>query len=824
MLQRSPDLAVGDRSAPGRREDLLPGFNGAPTSRSGIDRHSRCGSPTTCRFNGAPTSRSGIDHRPRPPLHRNPASTEPRPRGRGSPGSRARTAGSSTGFNGAPTSRSGIALGVPRVAGERIRFNGAPTSRSGIEQRPRAPRGRTNMLQRSPDLAVGDRPSFARPSPARSCFNGAPTSRSGIAGSSGAPLPVDIVLQRSPDLAVGDRCTGSACSSTSTGFNGAPTSRSGIAGARERAPPGERASTEPRPRGRGSLEALEIQIVENLLQRSPDLAVGDRQRRARLRPRRARFNGAPTSRSGIAGGTRSRSTSSPGFNGAPTSRSGIEAALRGTGLRRWRFNGAPTSRSGIGLDLSRRETRERASTEPRPRGRGSTAAGPAAMRDLRLQRSPDLAVGDRRRTAAQSGGSSGFNGAPTSRSGIGPVLRRHGVGRSASTEPRPRGRGSGAGARATRPANACFNGAPTSRSGIAWSVTALSHGSRSFNGAPTSRSGIVLLAGCGHAQMVASTEPRPRGRGSIVTRSRSETRNRLQRSPDLAVGDRGRCSTARPSPGCFNGAPTSRSGIAARRKRCPGASTCFNGAPTSRSGIVARSRRRRARSPSFNGAPTSRSGIGPARSRGASAQSSFNGAPTSRSGIERGRTRLRALRRASTEPRPRGRGSVHGGRGREDRRPASTEPRPRGRGSTEPVWSGVTIYKLQRSPDLAVGDRTRSSNGLPSLPVLQRSPDLAVGDRRPRRRAARGRPCFNGAPTSRSGIVTQLLHFTAGNMPLQRSPDLAVGDRRRHGMDDESTTSFNGAPTSRSGIDRREGRLAPRGHASTEPRPRGRGS
>mgnify|MGYP005823392441 CR=1 FL=1 len=61
---------------------------------------------------------------------------------------------------------------------------------------------------------------------------------------------------------------------------------------------------------------------------------------------------------------------------------------------------------------------------------------------------------------------------------------------------------------------------------------------------------------------------------------------------------------------------------------------------------------------------------------------------------------------------------------------------------------------LQRSPDLVVGDRNVNPVAGLRLYLLQRSPDLVVGDRQTRRRRMVRAFCFNGAPTSWSGIVS----------------------------------------------------------------------
>ncbi len=370
-------------------------FNGAPTSRSGnVPQRSRYAAAAR-RFNGAPTSRSGNDRL----VLVNERET--------------------IGFNGAPTSRSGNVHCETGVCGGRTGFNGAPTSRSGnVRHRLRfgcravastepRPRGRGTVrgvrarrsgvvLQRSPDLAVGER--FA------------PRSKS----------KCESKLQRSPDLAVGERGTTCRTRSRSTGFNGAPTSRSGNGRLVAEVRLVEEASTEPRPRGRGTAASSKVNARGLMLQRSPDLAVGERstwmsttscssglQRSPDLavgeRCRAWRgctssrsFNGAPTSRSGNVARPRPGRPGRPSFNGAPTSRSGNAARPRQDRRRRSCFNGAPTSRSGNGARGHYLGVREYASTEPRPRGRGTASISLKARTQAALQRSPDLAVGERR--------------------------------------------------------------------------------------------------------------------------------------------------------------------------------------------------------------------------------------------------------------------------------------------------------------------------------------------------------------------------------------------------------------------------------------------
>src|SRR6266545_6282564 len=99
-----------------------------------------------------------------------------------------------------------------------------------------------------------------------------------------------LVLQRSPDLAVGDRIRIYDPCPPLHGFNGAPTSRSGIVSVRENGEKGlAMASTEPRPRGRGSFNRPAQVLAAEQLQRSPDLAVGDREALAVSQTTGARF-------------------------------------------------------------------------------------------------------------------------------------------------------------------------------------------------------------------------------------------------------------------------------------------------------------------------------------------------------------------------------------------------------------------------------------------------------------------------------------------------------------------------------------------------------
>jgi len=369
-----------------------------------------------------------------------------------------------------------------------------------------------------------------------------------------------------------------------------------------------------------------------------------------------------------------------------------------------------------------------------------------------------------------------------------------------------------------------------------------------FNGAPTSRSGIDVRALLHEPRAPASTEPRPRGRGSSTGSIDTLPSASLQRSPDLAVGDRVAATPAQSPISGFNGAPTSRSGIEPDRAVHPG---------ERRASTEPRPRGRGspAGPPRWRGRVRASTEPRP-RGRGSSRRRDLTRGPPYASteprprgrGSRRGVDLARVGAHASTEPRPRGRGSQRvdapGGGGHE----ASTEPRPRGRGSQEEGLEPLKLWWLQRSPDLAVGDRrpgflaARNGGWLqrsPDLAVgdraasisrsargveLQRSPDLAVGDRWRRDAEVHGREGFNGAPTSRSGIVrssaTAPCFRTRFNgaptsrsgiaacpastwtyaASLQRSPDLAVGDRSSRCSRSSRSTCFNGAPTSRSGI------------------------
>ncbi len=182
--------------------------------------------------------------------------------------------------------------------------------------------------------------------------------------------------------------------------------------------------------------------------------------------------------------------------------------------------------------------RSRASTEPRHRGRGSTRAYSVEGRAVvlqrspgivagdrhyqsvvnrqvfRLQRSPGIVAGDRGRPRPSSPAGSSFNGAPASWPGI--------VAWATTSSSRSTG----------------FNGAPASWPGIGACRTATDPGQRGFNGAPASWPGIARTGLRGARPVMASTEPRHRGRGSTHARLERLRDVLLQRSPGIVAGDR----------------------------------------------------------------------------------------------------------------------------------------------------------------------------------------------------------------------------------------------------------------------------------------------
>ena len=229
--------------------------------------------------------------------------------------------------------------------------------------------------------------------------------------------------------------------------------------------------------------------------------------------------------------------------------------------------------------------------EPRPRGRGNSLSPRLAHApQLHFNGAPTSRSGKPpSRTSGKSTSIRPFTGAPTSRSG---KLRSFSSGDSstmrASMEPRPRGRGNQQQQLCRCGRRQCFNGAPTSRSGkqrprifvrtgaflLQWSpdlavgetvvpgvllmrpiLASMEPRPRGrgnveparlrdvkehrFNGAPTSRSGKRAGAGAGAGERrVASMEPRPRGRGNTAANATwAPSAGGLQWSPDLAVGE-----------------------------------------------------------------------------------------------------------------------------------------------------------------------------------------------------------------------------------------------------------------------------------------------
>ena len=230
----------------------------------------------------------------------------------------------------------------------------------------------------------------------------------------------------------------------------------------------------------------------------------------------------------------------------------------------------------------------------------------------------------------------------------------------------------------------------------------------------------------------------------------------------------------------------------------------------------------------------------------------FNGAPSSQTGIERCWRRIqRGDARASTGPRLRRRGSVgtiarstvspswlqrgpvFADGDRWTRRPAR---RARVRLQRGPVFAdGDRIVPvpvppvhpvLQRGPVFADGDRSFGNTVCDEPNALQRGPVFADGDRgcvvghsqgrllastgprlrrrgsdTPQRWACRCPRCFNGAPSSQTGIGDASAKLLLRAFALQRGPVFADGDRRRGSRSwSRSTRCFNGAPSSQTGI------------------------
>ncbi len=381
-------------------------------------------------------------------------------------------------------------------------------------------------------------------------------------------------------------------------------------------------------------------------------------------PGGTRFNGAPTTWSGIAG----RDAQGGIFSLASTG-----PRPRGRGSRKpssvsWarrRASTGPRPR-GRGSDAERIPHRdpEHASTGPRPRGRGSLTlkVGTSLLGQASTGPRP-RGRGSRAMEAGGIGGGGGFNGAPTTWSGIGVTVRLAVSVVAASTGPRPRGRGSPPPARRRAPVLEASTGPRPRGRGSMPRENAIGCARAASTGPRPRGRGSMFAIGQVLNVLRASTGPRPRGRGSWSSPTSSTLRKPLQRGPDHVVGDRRRRAAPPSRSRGFNGAPTTWSGIAGGRPRA------------------------------FHGLAAS---TGP-RPRGRG--SMVRGARWSGAGV------------ASTGPRPRGRGSEATEAKVAALFSASTGPRPRGRGSAEyqsDVWSGA---KLQRGPDHVVGDRWRGGGG-----------------------------------------------------------------------------------------------------------------
>ena len=211
----------------------------------------------------------------------------------------------------------------------------------------------------------------------------------------------------------------------------------------------------------------------------------------------------------------------------------------------------------------------------------------------------------RRRGSAPAARGRRVPGRPAS---TGPRLRRRGswsrrvlrsLGLLASTGPRLRRRGSGEyqGSCSKSAPAAGFNGAPSSMTGIAPGGAPQSRRGARFTGAPSSQTGIDRRRRAGGAgRLVASTGPRLRRRGSVAPRGRARevvrasTGPRLRRRGSVTLTLASRSGINR-----FNGAPSSQTGIAFELPAPPERHAArFNGAPSSQTGIVGANDVRRA--------------------------------------------------------------------------------------------------------------------------------------------------------------------------------------------------------------------------------------
>ena len=424
LLQRSHDLAAVER-----KTEWAPEVTTVLLQRShdlaAVERHKALGiTRYRWSFNGATTSRpwrAGEALASSSVLH--PASTEPRPRGRGERSSAALPPYASFSLQRShdlAAVESGLIhshLGCPPVASTEPR-----------------PRGRG-------EDGGGERPASAVPS-----FNGATTSRPWRVRAPVRPGRTESTLQRSHDLAAveSNRCW--APSASTSGLQ-----RSHDLAAVERLLAHYRRGRVPVLQRSHDLAAVESArrllhgAARLLLQRSHDLAAVESRVVHRLLESTLRgFNGATTSRPWRVNTRLASKPLARCFNGATTSRPWRgQASVSPSASGSTGFNGATTSRpwrasTTFGRpkplwrlqrshDLAAVErppvpdvppVARDASTEPRPRGRGEGGGRPST------------------RTSRSS-----FNGATTSRPWReqGPAYSRAQA--QASTEPRPRGRG-----------------------------------------------------------------------------------------------------------------------------------------------------------------------------------------------------------------------------------------------------------------------------------------------------------------------------------------------------------------------------------------------
>ena len=429
------------------------------------------------------------------------------------------------------------------------------------------------------------------------------------------------------------------------------------------------------------------------LQRGPVFADGDRRCAARKRARhRGRFNGAPSSQTGIAGlralGRRAH---------APAS-TGPRLRRRGSVLPSIQTPQVPMLQRGpVFADGDRSPTprpprcRRSASTGPRLRRRGSrvgggrVGAGALASTGPRLRRRGSLrhqvdsivvasaSTGPRLRRRGSARGDG--RGARRREASTGPRLRRRGsapgrapgraIGRAASTGPRLRRRGSGRGDASDGAVQGASTGPRLRRRGSQRGPSSTCLRARSFNGAPSSQTGIGRGSRWGSPPPRSCFNGAPSSQTGIVRKGATTSSSPfgLQRGPVFADGDRSKRSGSVALVIVLQRGPVFADGD----RRVPGA-------------------RETRRLPGFNGAPSSQTGIAN-RSAGLAphVDAGFNGAPSSQTGIARQRRNRRGAQHAA----------------------ASTGPRLRRRGSAaviDPTF--VAPLLLQRGPVFADGDRS----------------------------------------------------------------------------------------------------------------------